>query len=132
MDDYKAILVKRVHLQVLMTSLGGHFDPQLGVEDEVPSEARGRICSVDNLAHGGPMILLTVPRGATKSVFLVHSLTHNLLCTLKLAHFSLIWCIRCIFGTRVGRRRARTCMVGYGAHGANRAITRGQAKPFVS
>ena len=130
MDDSKAIWVKGVHLQVLVTSLGGHFDPQLWVE--VPSEVRGRICSVDNLAHGGPMILLTVPRGATKSVFLVHSLTHDLLCTLKLARFSRIWCIRCIFGTRMGLRRAQTCMVGYGAHGANRAITRGQAKPFVS
>ena len=64
MDDSKAILVKSVHLQVLVMSLEGHFDPQLGVE--VPSEARGRICSVDNLAHGGPMILLTVSRGATK------------------------------------------------------------------
>ena len=128
MDDSKAILVKSVHLQVLVMSLGGHFDPRLGVE--VPSEARGRICSVDNLAHGGPMTLLAVPRGATKSLFLAHSLTHNLLCTLKLARFSLIWCIRCIFGTRVGRRRARTCMVGYGAHGASRAITRGQDKHF--
>ena len=130
MGDSKAILVESVRLQVLVTSLGGHFDPRLGVE--VPSEARGRICSVDNLAHGGPMILLAVTRGATKSMFLAHSLTHNLLCTLKLARFSLIWCIRCIFGSRVGRRRARTCMVGHGAHGAHRATTRGQAKPFAS
>ncbi len=46
---------------------------------------------MDNLAHGGPMILLAVTRGATKSIFLAHSLTHNLLCTFKLARFSLLF-----------------------------------------
>ena len=75
LDDSKDILAKSVHLQVLVMSLGGHFDRQLWVE--VPSEARGRICSVDNLAHGGPMILLAVPRGATKSIFLVHRRSHG-------------------------------------------------------
>ena len=87
LDGPKAILVKSGRLQVLVTSLGWHFEPQLVVK--VPSEVRWQICSVNNLAHDGPRILQAVPRGATKSIFLDPSPTHHLLCMLKLAHFYL-------------------------------------------